>query len=143
MKHLSTLFLASLLVINAVPAIKGTMNDKTATLKQLREIAAQFVTERDWDQFHNPKSLSMNLAIEAAELMELFLWVTNAASFDALEKQRLDVEDELADVLLSMLVFANASKIDIAAVFEKKMEKIRKKYPIEKAKGRNVKYTKL
>lgn len=119
------------------------MNDETTTLKKLREITAEFVAERDWEQFNNPKDLSMNLMVEAGELMEKFLWVANAASFDALEEQRSDVEDELSDILLSMLMFANASDIDITVAFERKLEKIRTKYPIEKVKGRHTKYTKL
>jgi dCTP diphosphatase len=117
------------------------MTDVAATVQQLRDMVAQFVTERDWNQFHNPKNLSMNIAVEAGELMEFFIWVDTKTSFQTLQKNQQEVENELADILISVICFANASKIDLAASFAKKLAAIAEKYPIEKVKGKSDKYT--
>lgn len=117
------------------------MNDSTTTLQTLKEQAQQIVEERDWGQFHTPKNLSMNLAIEAAELMELFVWTEGNAPQTPENRQR--IEQELADVIITALMFASHLDIDITQAVHSKMAEIRKKYPIEKAKGRNVKYTEL
>jgi len=117
------------------------MNDTITPLLQLKEKVARFVSDREWNQFHNPKNLSMDIAVEAAELMELFLWVDNAASFEVAEKRRQEMEDELADIVIGVICFANATKIDVAAAFAKKLASIEEKYPIEQVKGRSDKYT--
>lgn len=117
------------------------MHNEQKTFEFFKKMVAEFVSEREWDQFHNPKNLSMNLAIEAAELMELFMWCTTETSFEALEPHRAEVEDEFADVLIGLLAFANAAKIDIVKAFEHKLEKTKKKYPVEKVRGKSDKYT--
>lgn len=117
------------------------MHGEQKTLKDLKKMVAEFVSEREWDQFHNPKNLSMNLAIESAELMELFMWCTTEASFNALEAHRTDVEDEFADVLIGLLAFANAAQLDVVKAFEHKLEKTKHKYPVEKVRGKSDKYT--
>jgi NTP pyrophosphatase (non-canonical NTP hydrolase) len=92
------------------------MSDQSTTIAQLRQLVANFVAQRDWNQFHSPKNLSMSLAIEAAELMEHFQWLTidqsRAVANDA-DKLRA-VSDELADVLCYALALANELQIDIA-----------------------------
>lgn len=117
------------------------MSDEKVTLAQLKEKAAKFAQERDWNQFHSPKNLSMNTAIEAAELMEKFLWLDCEESRQEIEKNRQEIEDELADVLFSVLSFANAAKIDLAQAFTHKIALAEQKYPIDKAKGKREKYT--
>ncbi len=119
------------------------MNDQTTTIQQLKDLWAKFVQERDWQQFHSPKNVSMDIAIEAAELMEKFLWIDVADSHQEVEKNRQEIEDELADVIAAALCFANACNIDIARAVERKMAENRKKYPIEKAKGKYTKYSAL
>ncbi len=119
------------------------MNDTSTTIAQLKAMMDTFVKERDWGQFHSPKNLSMNLAVEAAELMEKFLWVESAASYKELERNRQEVEDELADVLLSLLCLCNAANIDLSAAFKHKLAQTARKYPVEKAKGKPTKYNKL
>ena len=109
----------------------------------IKNIAKELVDERDWNQFHTPKDLSMNLSVEANELLEKFLWITSKASFEEIDKNRQEIEDEVGDVLFSILQFCSVSKIDATASFVQKIEKIKKKYPIEKSKGRHDKYTKL
>jgi NTP pyrophosphatase (non-canonical NTP hydrolase) len=104
-----------------------------------------FARERDWEQFHSPKNLSMALAGEAAELMENFLWVSPEESrTSANEKRRRKaIEEELADVFIYALQFANQTGIDVASAIEAKMKENARKYPVEKSRGRSTKYTEL
>lgn len=117
------------------------MKDKTTTVQILKNRAAKFVKERDWNQFHSPKNLSMAIATEASELMELFLWDTTEESHKTVDEKRKAVENELADVICAALSFANATNIDIATVLERKVQEIEAKYPIDKVKGKRHKYT--
>lgn len=121
------------------------MNDATATVAELRERVLAFAREREWEQFHSPKNLSMALAAEAGELMEHFLWATPEASraLAAEPAQRAKIADELADVVIYALEFANMTGLDLAAAIESKMAANAKKYPVEKARGRSDKYTEL
>ena len=96
-----------------------------------------FRDERDWEQFHNPKDLALGLSIEAAELNELFLWKKP-------EEADLDkVKEELADVFGFALLLANHYKLDISEIVKAKLQQNAEKYPVEKAKGSNRKYTEL
>jgi dCTP diphosphatase len=119
--------------------------DATTTVAQLKTCLAEFVRERDWEQFHAPKNLSMALAAEAGELMEHFLWATPEESRtrvqDAVHRAR--IAEELADVVIYALEFANATGIDVAAAITAKIEANGKKYPVAKARGRSDKYTEL
>jgi NTP pyrophosphatase (non-canonical NTP hydrolase) len=117
------------------------MNDDTLTLGRAKKSVEQFVAERDWQKFHSPKNLSMNIAAEAAELMEFFLWVESADSMSKLDEKRREIEDEVADILMGLLNFCNACNIDLGGAFLAKLESTKKKYPIDKVKGRAVKYT--
>lgn len=116
------------------------MDDAQITLQQLKSRMAEFVHERDWEQFHVPKNLSMALAVEASELMELFQWADAQESWEILRTQREKVEQELADVLAYTLSFANACDIDLADAFMRKLVLNAQKYPVEKAKGKSDKY---
>ena len=93
------------------------MPDQTTTLADLRTLIADFVRQRDWNQFHSPKNLSMSLAIEAAELMEHFQWLTIDQSREiAQQPEKLcEVSDELADVLCYTLALANELSIDVSS----------------------------
>jgi NTP pyrophosphatase (non-canonical NTP hydrolase) len=121
------------------------LTDATTTFAELKSRVLAFARERDWEQFHAPKNLSMALAAEAGELMEHFLWATPEASRtianDPAKRQK--IEEELADVVIYALEFANMTGIDVAAVIETKMVANAKKYPVEKARGRSEKYTEL
>jgi dCTP diphosphatase len=121
------------------------LKDATTTVAELRERVLAFVREREWEQFHSPKNLSMALAAEAGELMEHFLWTESAASAAVARdpKRREKIEDEIADVVIYALEFANISGIDLAAAVEAKMAKNARKYPVEKSRGRADKYTEL
>ncbi len=109
--------------------------DQTTTLHQLRETIREFVEERDWRQFHSPKNLSMALAIEAAELMEHFQWISTAESRQLDEDATRAAGEELADVLCYALAIANELNLDVAATLHQKMEKNRRKYPIKEFRG--------
>ncbi len=104
----------------------------------LREMVRQFVDERDWETFHAPKNVSMAMAVEVAELMEHFQWLTidesRAIPSDAEKLQ--EVGEELADILCYGMALANTLGIDISETMRQKMEKNRRKYPVEKYKGR-------
>jgi len=122
------------------------LTDATTTLADLKTRILAFVRERDWEQFHSPKNLSMALATEAGELMEHFLWLDTEASRALMRDdpaRRQKIEDELADVFVYAFEFANSSGIDIAAAIESKMRANARKYPVEKARGNARKYTEL
>lgn len=121
-------------------------SDRDARLAVLKERVLAFAHERDWEQFHSPKNLSMALAAEAAELMENFLWMSPEESRTAAAtgtRRREMIEDEIADVFIYALQFANQTGIDVAAAITAKMAKNARKYPVEKARGRSDKYTDL
>jgi dCTP diphosphatase len=114
------------------------MNDQTTTLSDLRRLVAEFVAKRDWNQFHSPKNLSMSLAIEAAELMEHFQWLTVDESRALVEhpKKIAEVGEELADVLCYALALANELKLDVSQAVRDKMVKNEAKYPADEFRGR-------
>lgn len=112
-------------------------SDAETSVSQLRSIVSEFVNERQWQQFHSPKNLSMSVAIEAAELMEHFQWLTISESQDVIRQpEKLeDVGEELADVLCYALALANVLNLDVTEVIRNKMKKNREKYPVEKFQG--------
>ncbi len=112
--------------------------DETATVASLRELVRVFVAERCWQQFHAPKNISMALAIEAAELMEHFQWLTVGQSRAVREndEQRAAVGEELADVVCYALALANELGLDLTATLHAKMAKNREKYPADKFQGK-------
>ena len=119
------------------------MADATTTVESLKNDVKKFTEDREWQQFHNPKNLSMALASEAAEVMDLFLWCESAASYDQLEKCRQDVEDEIADVAVLLLAFCVRHNIDLSSAIAHKRIEAARKYPVEKCKGKSTKYDRL
>ena len=111
------------------------------TLEEMAARLLTFRTERDWEQFHNPKDQVLSLVLEATELLELTQWRQGDALADHLKQNREAVSDELADVLGWVLLIANDQGIDLTKAFAAKMAKNEKKYPVEQAKGRADKYT--
>ncbi|MBY0415214.1 MAG: nucleotide pyrophosphohydrolase [Bdellovibrionales bacterium] len=103
----------------------------------------QFVNERDWDQFHSIKNLSMALNVEASELAEIFQWKTenesNLVASDLTLKEKLS--EEIADVFLYLSRIALKSEIDIEKAVFSKIAKNRVKYPVELARGNSKKYS--
>jgi NTP pyrophosphatase (non-canonical NTP hydrolase) len=121
------------------------LTDSATTVAALKARVLAFARERDWEQFHTPKNLGMALAAEAAELMEHFLWATPEQSRAVVQDaaKRGKIAEELADVVIYALEFANVAGLDVAAAIETKMAANAKKYPVEKSRGRADKYTEL
>lgn len=123
----------------------AALADSSTTVSELKTRILAFVHERDWEQFHSPKNLSMALAAETGELMEHFLWASGEQS-QAIARdpvRRARIAEELADVVIYALEFANITGLDVAAAIEAKMAANARKYPVEKARGRSDKYTEL
>ena len=112
------------------------LSDSNTNVAELRQWMKAFVDERDWNQFHSPKNLSMSLSIEAGELMEHFQWISMADSRSLSPEKKLEVGEELADVICYALSIANSLEIDITQAVHDKMIKNREKYPAEQFKGR-------
>ncbi len=119
------------------------MADQHKTIQELKDFVAHFIKERDWNQFHNAKSLSMAIAAEAAELMEHFMWATNQESSQLMATNKAEIETEIADIMITLLCLCNAYNVDLSNAIEHKMTINKQHYPVEKAKGKSDKYTKL
>lgn len=104
-------------------------------MKKLMEEIEKFNKERDWDQFHSPENLAKSIAIESGELLECFQWNNNY--------NKDEVCEELADVFTYCIMMADKLNVDPEEIILKKLEKTRKKYPVDKAKGVSTKYNKL
>jgi NTP pyrophosphatase (non-canonical NTP hydrolase) len=109
-------------------------------LRELKERLRIFVAERDWEQFHSPKNLSMALSVEASELVELFQWLTEQQSAAPDEKLRCRAAEELADVLWFLVRIADVLDIDLLEAAEAKFGKNAQKYPVERVRGQSRKY---
>lgn len=104
-------------------------------MDEVKKKVIDFNSERDWDQFHSPENLAKSISIEAGELLECFQWNSN---FD-----KKEVCEELADVVNYCILLADKLDVRLEDIILEKLEKTRKKYPIEKARGKSTKYTKL
>ena len=114
------------------------MDDAHTTVGALRQAVAAFVDARDWRPFHTPKNLSMSIAIEAAELMERFQWLTNEEARAAVEDptERAAVADELADIVIYCLSLSNALDLDISSAVLGKLQTNEHRYPVDEFRGR-------
>jgi len=114
------------------------MNDRQTTVAALRQLVARFVAEREWERYHDPKNLSMAIAVEASELMEHFQWLRSEELDGALNdsKTRAEIRDEIADVLAFTLALANRLDIDVSAALADKMTKNAAKYPAAEFRGK-------
>jgi dCTP diphosphatase len=110
-------------------------------LDALRDALRAFAAARDWEQFHAPKNLAMALSVEAAELLELFQWMTEADSRNLAPATKAAAAEEIADVLLYLIQLSDAIGIDPLAAAERKMLVNAQKYPVDKAHGSSRKST--
>lgn len=114
------------------------MQDSSTTITELKALVAQFVAERHWEPFHDPKNLSASIAIEAAELMEHFQWLRSdqlaAVSDDP--QTMAEIRDEVADIAAYLLSFATRMGIDLSSALAEKMKKNASKYPADSFRGR-------
>ena len=112
-------------------------------LERLRDALRDFASERDWDQFHSPKNLAMALSVEVAELVEHFQWQTEEQSRHPASEVLAAVREEVADVLFYLIRLSDRLGIDLIAAADNKLALNARKYPADKARGSNKKYTEL
>lgn len=113
------------------------------TIKTLTDRIIKFRDDRDWKQFHNPKDQAISLSLEAAEVLEHFQWKNKEEMEEFIKSGKTEIGEELADVLYWVLLMSHDFNIDAFEALSTKMDKNEKKYPVEKAKGNNKKYTEL
>jgi NTP pyrophosphatase (non-canonical NTP hydrolase) len=118
------------------------MGERSA-FEELRDELRRFAAERNWEQFHSPKNLSMALSVEAAELLELFQWKTEADSKALGEAELARAREELADVFLYLISLADRLEVDLDTAAWDKLRVNAEKYPVSKSFGRSAKYTDL
>ena len=118
------------------PDYKDHKNDISG---QIKNEIKEFVEERDWEQFHTPKNLSMALSVEASELLEIFQWQKEEEHKNATEKEKEMIKDEIADILYYLVRISEKLNINIEEAFFNKMKKNREKYPKESVKGKAIK----
>ena len=119
-----------------------SITQSSDSIDALRARINQFVKERDWGQFHSPKNLAMAMIVEAGEVVELFQWMTEQQSRCLDEATKEQVGQELSDTFVYLLRIAEVCGIDLIEAANKKIDLNAKKYPVDKVKGSNAKYTK-
>ena len=112
-------------------------------MQNLIEDIRKFTRERDWEQYHSPKNLSMALSVEVAELVEVFQWLTQEQSRHLPPAKKQAVEEEIGDVTILLLMLADELGVDVLEAARKKLQRNRAKYPVEKFRGRAEKYNEL
>jgi NTP pyrophosphatase (non-canonical NTP hydrolase) len=112
-------------------------------LSQLRDALRQFAAARDWDQFHSPKNLAAALSVEAAELLEIFQWLTEEESRNLPPAELAKVRDEMADVLNYLVRLADKLDVNLLEAARDKVKRNAEKYPVEKSRGHARKYSEL
>jgi dCTP diphosphatase len=128
----------------ALPSTRRKILSADVTeFENLREQLRHFAAARDWDQFHSPKNLAMALSVEAAELLEVFQWLTEAQSRGLSPEAHAAASDEIADVLLYLIRLSDALRVDPIAAAQRKLVANAEKYPVDKARGNSRKYTEL
>jgi len=119
------------------------MGDNELSIDHLKLQLRDFAAHRDWDQFHSPKNLACALSVEAAELLELFQWLTEEQSRNLSSEKREAVRKELADVFIYLIRLADKLDIDLLQAARDKIEENAAKYPVDKARGSSRKHTDL
>jgi len=112
-------------------------------IKDLTEKIKKFRDERDWKQFHNPKDVALSLVLEATEVLEHFQWKDEEEIREYIKTNKNEIGEELADVLCWVLLMSHDLEIDIKKALEEKLMKNEKRYPVDKSKGKHIKYNKL
>lgn len=113
-----------------------------SSIPELSDRIKDFCTERDWDQFHTPSHLAIGISTEAAELLELFRFKSDDDVKEMMKdpKKRMMMSEELGDIMFFVLRFADMNGFNLSECVLDKLEKTGKKYPVDKCKGRNLKY---
>lgn len=112
------------------------------TFENIRKKLVAFRDEREWNTFHTPKNLAIDISVEAGELLEIFQWLSDEDVAKTLTTEKIeDIKDELADVMMGCILFAETINVDLLECVDKKIDKTAKKYPVEKVRGSSKKYT--
>jgi len=112
-------------------------------VKNITEKIKKFRDNRDWMQFHDPKNMAVSIILEASELLEHFQWKTTEEVEKYTRQNQDDIKDEIADIALYLFELSDNLGIDLIDAMGEKLEKNKKKYPVEKAKGKHTKYNQL
>jgi 8-oxo-dGTP diphosphatase len=115
-------------------------HDFESTRSLLSELYS-FYRERDWEQFHSPKNLVMNLASEIGELVEPFRWLTEQQSYEPKPNDFEQIKEEIGDVFMTLVYLSHKLGIDPVKAAKDKLIKLNKKYPVEQCRGKSLKYT--
>ena len=110
-------------------------------MENLLKIIREFNSKRDWQQYHSPKNLAMALSVEVAELVEHFQWLNQAQSRSVGPAKKEEIKDEIGDILIYLVNLADQLNIDPVRAALDKIEKNRKKYPVNRSKGNALKYS--
>jgi NTP pyrophosphatase (non-canonical NTP hydrolase) len=113
------------------------------SIERLTKKIIDFRDKRDWAQFHNPKDVALSLVLESTEVLEHFQWKNGKHIDEYVKKNKEEISEELADVLYWVLLMSHDLDIDIKKALERKLKINDKKYPVEKSKGKSIKYNKL
>jgi NTP pyrophosphatase (non-canonical NTP hydrolase) len=110
---------------------------------ELTQRLLAFRAEREWEQFHNPRTLAAALCVEASELLEHFTWAKDSDVKELAKDRSVEIQHEIADVAILLAYLCHDLGIDLDAAVSRKLEINAQKYPVEKSRGRSVKYTQL
>ncbi len=124
-------------------ALPQPWSDAQTTIEEIKASIQAFNAERDWGRYHSPRNLAMALSVEANELLELYLWSADGGPQPPVASREPNVAAEAADVLITLLNFADRAGIDLAAAVEAKLKRNGEKYPVEQARGRLEKAAEL
>jgi len=124
---------------------KDKTTDLNTTVEYLKQLVKKFCEDRDWDKYHSPKNLAIGIVTEASELLEIFRWKSEEDSYNLLKdpKKLEEIRHELADVFYFVLRFAQKYEIDLTNALIEKLKINEERYPIQKSKGSDKKYTEL
>lgn len=117
--------------------------DEAMTIEEITARICAFRDARNWMQFHNPKDLAVAIAAEAGELMQHFVWKTPEQTPQVVIEKRAEITDEIADVAILLFELAHNLNIPLAEAMQAKLDRNEKRYPVEKARGNNLKYNEL
>ena len=113
----------------------------TDRLAAITEKAIRFRDSRDWRQFHDPKNLAEAISIEAAELLEKFLWTNNAESYDTSQLKLQEIKEEVADIMIFLMYLCHGLNVDLPHEVERKLEINERRYPADLVRGKAYKHT--
>jgi NTP pyrophosphatase (non-canonical NTP hydrolase) len=116
---------------------------RTPDFDELKQQLLRFRDDRDWKQFHDPKNLTEAVAIEAAELLEIFLWRDSTSSVDVAHQKRERIAEEASDIFIFLLYLCEAAGVDLLDAVRRKLLENERKYPVEKVRGKSDKYKEL